>query len=178
MPSRLGPILLGNIHRSDRTGKIRPRRHRDSTARRDDSPNGSPRTARSSHRSAPADPPFSLTFNHASHTNLLGDVHTTFLSTLAQTCASSLTVERTLRARTTPPLGSTPAAIRASFTATTGESASTPGDGTLPLTDSAAWSPSYRHQTISGSFRVRLHTFHRSASVGFMLPVCRMPPGQ
>ena len=40
----------------------------------------------------------------------------------------------------TPPLGSTPTAIRRDFTATTGESASAPRNGTRLLTDSAAWS--------------------------------------
>src|SRR5450759_5077435 len=110
--------------------------------------------------SAPADPPFSFTFNHASHTNCLGitydfpfslDSNMRFLP-----CGWAHT-----QARTTPPLGSTPAAIRAGFTATTGESAGTPGDGTLLLTVSAAWSPSYRRWSPSSGFQVHLHTFHR-----------------
>ena len=43
---------------------------------------------------------------------------------------------------------------------------------------SAAWrSPSRCARQRSG-VRARLHTFHRSASVGIMLPICRTPPGQ
>src|SRR5262249_990990 len=112
--------------------------------------------------SAPAAPPFSLTFSHASHTRRLG---------LSYDLPSSFDSRRRLLpcgwphrlAWIAPPLGSTHAAIRASFTATTGGSASAPGNGTRLLAVSAAWrSPSrcVRHRS---SVRTRLHTFHRSA---------------
>jgi hypothetical protein len=84
----------------------------------------------------------------------------------------------TSMAWTTPPLDSTHAAIRASFTATTSGSASAPGNGTQLLGVSAPWrAPSCCGRPRSG-VRVRLHTFHSSASIGIMLPLCRMPPGQ
>ena len=64
------------------------------------------------------------------------------------------------------------------FTATTSGSASAPGDGTQLLADSAARRSLSRCGRHRSSVRARLHTFHRSASVGIMLPVCRTPPGQ
>ena len=76
------------------------------------------------------------------------------------------------------PLGSTPAAIRGCFTATTSGSASAPGNGTRLLADSAAWRSPSRRGRHRSSVRARLHAFHRSASIGLMLPVCRTPPGQ
>jgi integrase len=41
-----------------------------------------------------------------------------------------------------------------------------------------AWMGHARENTTPTTCDSTEHTFHRSASVGFMLPICRMPPGQ
>src|SRR5450756_2742881 len=116
---------------------------------------------------------------------VLGDVLRLALQLRLTHAIPSLSVDHIRSPGRPRPFAPQPTAIRRRITATTGESASAPRVGTLPLTDSAAWgSPSrvpaplvtlgYGHPGIG----TRLHMFQTRAWTRLMLPVCRTPPGQ
>jgi hypothetical protein len=70
MPSRLEPFFFGISTARTGPGKYDPDDIRFHSLKR--LPERSPSNCSTVTPSAPADPPFSLTFNHASHTNRLG----------------------------------------------------------------------------------------------------------
>ena len=133
---------LGDLHRPDRPGVIRPD-YIPFTAGRG-APRGPPPNCSTVIPSAPAAPPLLLDLQPRIPHQSLGGCRATCPSASAHARGSSLAVGRTRSPGRPRPFAPQPSPIRGRFTATTSESASAPGDGTQLLADSVAWRSSSR----------------------------------
>src|SRR5664280_1830833 len=142
-----GPTFLGYLHRSDRTREIATRRH------------AVPQFVETvlqpllelfdRHAVGPGRSAVPLHLQPRIPHQPLGDVIRLALQPRLTHATPSLSVDHIRSPGRPRPFAPQPTAIRGRITATTGESAGASGIGTLPLTDSAAWSSPSRRPALN-----------------------------